>query len=83
MFMPVLVSCAVGHGIAGAVDLKRVGRVGVKALIFVKGVTMRSVRACSANQVPPWSARSKLPGRVVESILARKLSPGERPGEQA
>ncbi len=34
MIIPVLVFCVVVHGIAGAGDLKRVGRVGVKALIY-------------------------------------------------
>jgi aerobic C4-dicarboxylate transport protein len=35
----VLVFCVVVHGIAGAGDLKRVGRVGVKALIYFEAVT--------------------------------------------
>jgi aerobic C4-dicarboxylate transport protein len=35
----VLVFCVVVHGIAGAGDLKRVGRVGVKALIYFEVVT--------------------------------------------
>src|SRR6218665_2602391 len=34
MIIPVLVFCVVVHGIAGAGDLRRVGRVGVKALIY-------------------------------------------------
>src|SRR5215208_1084303 len=34
MIIPVIVFCVVVHGIAGAGDLKRVGRVGVKALIY-------------------------------------------------
>jgi len=34
MIIPVLVFCVVVHGIAGAGDLKRVGRVGIKALIY-------------------------------------------------
>lgn len=39
MLIPVLVFCVVVHGIAGAGDLKRVGRVGVKALIYFEAVT--------------------------------------------
>ena len=39
MIIPVLVFCVVVHGIAGAGDLKRVGRVGVKALVYFEAVT--------------------------------------------
>jgi len=39
MIIPVLVFCVVVHGIAGAGDLRRVGRVGVKALIYFEAVT--------------------------------------------
>ena len=39
MIIPVLVFCVVVHGIAGAGDLKRVGRVGVKALIYFELLT--------------------------------------------
>ncbi len=39
MVVPVLVFCVVVHGIAGAGDLKRVGRVGVKALIYFEVLT--------------------------------------------
>ena len=39
MIIPVLVFCVVVHGIAGAGDLKRVGRVGIKALIYFELVT--------------------------------------------
>ena len=39
MMIPVLVFCVVVHGIAGAGDLKRVGRVGVKALVYFEVVT--------------------------------------------
>ena len=39
MIIPVLVFCVVVHGIAGTGDLKRVGRVGVKALIYFEAVT--------------------------------------------
>src|ERR1041384_8203714 len=39
MIIPVLVFCVVVHGIAGAGDLKRVGRVGGKALIYFEGMT--------------------------------------------
>ena len=39
MIIPVLVFCVVVHGIAGAGDLKRVGRVGVKALMYFEVLT--------------------------------------------
>jgi len=39
MIIPVLVFCVVVHGIASAGDLKRVGRVGVKALVYFEVVT--------------------------------------------
>jgi aerobic C4-dicarboxylate transport protein len=39
MLIPLIVFCVVVHGIAGAGDLKRVGRVGVKALIYFEVVT--------------------------------------------
>jgi len=39
MIIPLLVFCVVVHGIAGAGDLKRVGRVGVKALVYFEVVT--------------------------------------------
>jgi aerobic C4-dicarboxylate transport protein len=39
MIIPVLVFCVVVHGIAGTGDLKRVGRVGVKALVYFEVVT--------------------------------------------
>ena len=39
MIIPVLVFCVVVHGIAGAGDLKRVGRVGIKSLIYFEVVT--------------------------------------------
>ena len=39
MIIPVLVFCVVVHGIAGAGDLKQVGRVGVKSLIYFEVVT--------------------------------------------
>ena len=39
MIIPVLVFCVVVHGIASAGDLKRVGRVGVKALIYFEVMT--------------------------------------------
>ena len=39
MIIPVLVFCVVVHGIAGAGDLKRVGRVGVKSLVYFEVLT--------------------------------------------
>src|SRR5881227_4062879 len=39
MIIPVIVFCVVVHGIAGAGDLKRVGRVGIKSLIYFEVLT--------------------------------------------
>ncbi|QIL82734.1 C4-dicarboxylate transporter DctA [Diaphorobacter sp. HDW4A] len=39
MIIPVLVFCVVVHGIAGAGDLRRVGRVGIKALVYFEVLT--------------------------------------------
>jgi aerobic C4-dicarboxylate transport protein len=39
MIVAPIVFCVVVHGIAGAGDLKKVGRVGVKALIYFEGMT--------------------------------------------
>lgn len=39
MLIPLLVFCVVVHGIAGTGDLRRVGRVGVKSLIYFEAVT--------------------------------------------
>ncbi|HMC15557.1 MAG TPA: C4-dicarboxylate transporter DctA [Albitalea sp.] len=39
MIIPVLVFCVVVHGIAGAGDLRRVGRVGIKSLVYFELVT--------------------------------------------
>lgn len=52
MIIPVLVFCVVVHGIAGAGDLKRVGRVGVKALIYPR---WRWRSACCS---PSWCSRA-------------------------
>src|SRR5881398_574904 len=39
MIIPVLVFCVVVHGISGAGDLRRVGSVGVKALVYFEVLT--------------------------------------------
>ena len=39
MIVAPIVFCVVVHGIAGAGDLKKVGRVGVKALIYFEVMT--------------------------------------------
>jgi aerobic C4-dicarboxylate transport protein len=44
MILASIVFCVVVHGIAGAGDLKKVGRVGVKALIYFE--TMATVALC-------------------------------------
>jgi len=39
MIVAPIVFCVVVHGIAGAGDLKKVGRVGIKALVYFEGMT--------------------------------------------
>ena len=39
MLIPVIVFCVVVHGIAGAGDLKKVGRVGVRAIVYFEVIT--------------------------------------------
>ena len=39
MLIPVIVFCVVVHGIAGAGDLKKVGKVGVRAIIYFEVIT--------------------------------------------
>ena len=39
MLIPAIVFCVVVHGIAGAGDIKRVGRVGVRAIIYFEVIT--------------------------------------------
>jgi aerobic C4-dicarboxylate transport protein len=39
MLVPLIVFCVIVHGIAGTGDLKRVGRVGIKALIYFEVLT--------------------------------------------
>src|ERR1700735_2514689 len=39
MIVAPIVFCVVVHGIAGAGDLKKVGRVGVKALVYFEGMS--------------------------------------------
>ena len=53
MLIPLIVFCVVVHGIAGTGDLKRVGRVGIKSLIYFEVVT--TSRWCWA-----WRSRSGL-----------------------
>ena len=39
MLIPLIVFCVVVHGIAGAGDLTKVGRVGIKSIIYFEGMT--------------------------------------------
>lgn len=39
MLIPLIVFCVVVHGIAGTGDLQRVGRVGIKSLVYFEVVT--------------------------------------------
>jgi aerobic C4-dicarboxylate transport protein len=54
MIVGPIVFCVVVHGIAGAGDLKKVGRVGVKALVYFE--VMTTVALWSASCSPICSA---------------------------
>ncbi len=47
MIVAPIVFCVVVHGIAGAGDLKKVGRVGVKALVYFEVMTRAAASAAS------------------------------------
>ncbi|HSI56965.1 MAG TPA: C4-dicarboxylate transporter DctA [Ideonella sp.] len=84
MLIPVIVFCVVVHGIAGAGDLKRVGRVGVKSLIYFEVVTTVALalglllghffQPGAGMNVDPATLDSKALGAYAEN--ASKLSGG-------
>ena len=47
MIIPMIVFCVVVQGISGAGELKKVGRVGLKALIYFEAVTAIALVYCS------------------------------------
>jgi aerobic C4-dicarboxylate transport protein len=60
MLVPVIVFCVVVHGIAAAGDLSKVGRVGVRALIYFEVITtialVLGLPWCSALRSPITSS---------------------------
>ena len=59
MIVAPIVFCVVVHGIAGAGDLKKVGRVGVKALIYFEVMTTIALGrsgSCSLSSSAPATA---------------------------
>mgnify|MGYP003523687668 CR=1 FL=1 len=71
MIIPVLVFCVVVHGIAGAGDLKRVGRVGVKALIYFEVLTTAALvlGLLVANGVQPGAGMNIDPEQLDSSSV--------------
>src|SRR5262245_43892376 len=84
MIIPVLVFCVVVHGIAGAGDLKRVGRVGVKALVYFEVITTLAlilglvlafvVQPGAGMNIDPKTLDAKTMGAYAEN--ASKLTGG-------
>ena len=84
MLIPILVFCVVVHGIAGTGDLRRVGRVGVKALIYFEVVTTIALALglVLALVVQPGAGMNIDPSKLDPSALsaytdnAQKISSG-------
>jgi aerobic C4-dicarboxylate transport protein len=84
MIIPVLVFCVVVHGIASAGDLRRVGRVGVRSLVYFEIVTTIALgigllvamafRPGAGMNVDPNALDPKAIGSFAEA--ANKLSSG-------
>ena len=83
MLVPVIVFCVVVHGIAAAGDLSKVGRVGIRALIYFEIVTTIALmfgiglayyfRARRRNEHRSEDARRQ--GRLAGSARPRLRSP--------
>jgi aerobic C4-dicarboxylate transport protein len=80
MIIPVLVFCVVVHGIAGAGDLKRVGRVGVKALIYFEVLTTIALvlGLILAFVFQPGAGMNVDPGKLDASALSAYASNADK-----
>jgi aerobic C4-dicarboxylate transport protein len=80
MIIPVLVFCVVVHGIAGAGDLKRVGRVGVKALIYFEVLTTIALAMglVLAFVFQPGTGMNVDPGKLDASAMSAYASNADK-----
>src|ERR1700761_6337456 len=63
MIVAPIVFCVVVHGIAGAGDLKKVGRVGVKALVYFETMTSPRGKATLTSTSAPRARWRRVRGR--------------------
>jgi len=80
MLIPLIIFCVVVHGMAGTGDLKRVGRVGVKALIYFEVVTTIALALglVLALVFEPGVGMNVDPGSLDGSALSAYASNAER-----
>jgi aerobic C4-dicarboxylate transport protein len=76
MIIPVLVFCVVVHGIAGAGDLKRVGRVGVKSLIYFEVLT--TIALVLAFVFQPGAGMNVDPSKLDASAMSAYASNADK-----
>ena len=73
MIVAPIVFCVVVHGIAGAGDLKKVGRVGVKALIYFEVMTTIALVVgllLAALYKPVWTSAIERPADFALGVTA-------------
>jgi len=80
MLIPLIIFCVVVHGMAGTGDLKRVGRVGVKSLIYFEVVTTIALALglVLALVFQPGAGMNVDPGSLDASALSAYASNAER-----
>jgi len=80
MLIPLIIFCVVVHGMAGTGDLKRVGRVGVKSLIYFEVVTTIALALGLALALlfEPGVGMNINPGELDASALSAYASNAER-----
>jgi len=80
MLIPLIIFCVVVHGMAGTGDLKRVGRVGVKALIYFEVVTTIALALglVLALVFEPGAGMNVNPGELDASALSAYATNAER-----
>src|SRR6185436_17344546 len=66
MLIAPIIFCTVVHGIASMEDMKKVGRVGLKALIYFEGVTTLAliIGLIVANTLQPGAGMNADPSRI-------------------
>ncbi|TXL69217.1 cation:dicarboxylase symporter family transporter [Vineibacter terrae] len=84
MLIAPIIFCTVVHGIASMEDMKKVGRVGTKALLYFEVVTTRPVHVGSAGPHQPDRQRRRDRGRLELGERARQdaAAPAAQPGRR-